>query len=562
MKKSITFFMALMLIVSFLIPSASALFDSGSVTSELLSNIYYMENLDEGTVFFEKDSTKQTPAAGFIKVIAAVVAIEKWGNLDGDIKINKKNLNFFDYEDGMTVVGYEEGETVSKRELFNFLVACSANDALSIIGYEVSGSLDAFIAEMQNLVVKIGCTSTVVKNIHGFDDPGQYTTAADVAKIIKYALQYPEFAEAFAIDEIVIKVDGIDEYGYEIEEEVTFQSSNKMRNAAIADYYHSAVTGGKQTSTDLAGECIAVISNADGYSYLTVVMDGRYEDIDEDYYDENTCMTDAQQMLDWVYENIRYRVIASPEQAVATVDVVAGKDSDKLRLVPEKETSALVPSMASPASVMFEFVEGTMPEKVTAPVKAGDIIAQANVYYAGQKLTTVNLVAEEDVKLSFGGLMLSGLKTFLGSIFMLVITFIAAAIAVLRFALDLKDYLDKDRRKSYEELPSSFEVLVEKVKKAVSGKDKKKKSSAPAKKKPAPRKAAPKKSGAPEKKKTAPSGKRPVGSDGKSQAQKKKTPPVKKAGNGMGVPKKRQPQKEKTTSAEEKKPQKQMKNKK
>ena len=37
-------------------PSAEALFDSGTVTSQLLSDIYYLENLDEGTVFFEKNS--------------------------------------------------------------------------------------------------------------------------------------------------------------------------------------------------------------------------------------------------------------------------------------------------------------------------------------------------------------------------------------------------------------------------------------------------------------------------------------------------------------------------
>lgn len=516
MKKTICFLMCVFLAVSLTVPSVSGLFDSGTVTSELLSNIYYMENLDEGTVFFEKDSNKQTPAAGFIKIIAAVVAIEKWGNLDGEIKLTKKNLNLFNYEDGMTTALYEEGETVSKRELFDCLVAYSANDALSVIAYEVSGSLDAFVSEMQSLVTKIGCTSTSVKNIHGFDETDQYTTAADVAKIIKYALQYPAFSEAFALDEVVLK-----ETDYN--EERTYQSSNKMRNAAIADYYHSSVTGGKQTSTDLAGECIAVVSNSDGYSYLTVVMDGRYEDIDEDYYDENTCMTDAQQMLDWVYENIRYRVIASPEQSVMTVDVVAGKGGEKLHLVPEKETSALVPSMASPASVMFEIVEGTQPEKVIAPVKAGDIMAQANVYYAGQKLTTVNLVAKETIKLSFGGLVASGVKKVVGSVFVLVITFIAAVIAVLRFALDLKDFLDKDRRKSYESMPSSFEQLTEKVKAffVPSSKGKKKKKS------PSPNKsAAARKS----KGKTVHAGGKGV------NPKKKNTPPAKKVGNKSITP--------------------------
>lgn len=469
MKKLISFFIAFLLVFGLSAPSVSALFDSGTVTSQLLSDIYYLENLDEGTVFFEKNSNLQTAPAGFVKLLAALVAIEKWGNLDGEIKVTEKNLNIIDYEEGMTTALYEVGEVVSKRELFDCLIAYSANDALSIIAYEVSGSLSQFVADIQALVAKIGCTATSIKNIHGFDEPDQYTTAADVAKIIKYGLQFPAFSEAFSLEEVTLK-----ETDYN--EERTYQASNKMKNAAIADYYHSSVTGGKQTSTNLAGECIAVISNADGYSYLTIVMSGRMEDIDDDYYDENTSMTDAQQMLDWVYENIRYKVIATPDQTVATIDVVAGQGTDKLRLVPEKETSALVPAMASPASVMFEFAGEEAPESVVAPVQAGDIITQADVFYAGQKLTTVNLVAAETVKLSFGGLVSSAVKKIVGSVYFLVLTFIAAAIAVLKLVLDVKDFFDMERKRSYEPLPSSFEVLVENIKRKLAfGTDKKQK---------------------------------------------------------------------------------------
>lgn len=467
MKKLISFFLCLLTVLMLLVPAVSALFDSGSITSQLKSDIYYLENLDEGTVFFEKDSEKKIPPAGFVKLLGAVVAIEKWGNLDGEIKVTENNLNVFEYEYGMFTALYEEGETVSKRELFDCLVATNANDALSIIAYEISGSLSGFLSELQRLVQKIGCKSTVIKNIHGFDEEGQYTTASDVAKIIKYAIQYPAFNEAFSLSEVTLKET-------DKNDERTYTSSNKMKNAAIADYYHGSVTGGKQTSTDLAGECIAVISNADGYSYLTIVMGGELADIDGDYYDENTSMTDTKLMLDWIYENIRYKVIANADQTIATVDVIAGQGTEKLRLVPEKETSALVPSMVTPASVMFETVE--KPENLVAPIKAGDIIAKANVYFAGRQLATVNLVAADTIKLSFVGLVISAAKKIIGSTFFMVISLILALVAVFKFLLDLKDFLDKERRKSYDPLPSSFEVLTEKIAKAFRKKDKKKKA--------------------------------------------------------------------------------------
>ncbi|MBQ6600233.1 MAG: D-alanyl-D-alanine carboxypeptidase [Clostridia bacterium] len=469
MKKLFSFFLCLLTVLLLFVPCSSAIFDSGTVTSQINSDIYYLENLDEGTVFFEKDSTVKAPAAGFVKLIAAIVAIEKWGNLDGEIKLTEANLNTFEYIYGMLTVLYEEGETVSKKELFDCLMVSNANDALSVIAYEVSGSEAAFLAEMQALVGKIGCTSTVLKNIHGFDEEGQYTTAADVAKIIKYGLQYPAFSEAFSLSEVTLKqTDKNDERIY--------TSSNKMKNAAIADYYHSSVTGGKQTSTDLAGQCIAVLSVADGYSYLCVVMGGELADIDGDYYDENTSMTDTKMMLEWVYENIRYKVVANADQSIAAVDVIAGQGTRRLKLIPEKETSALVPGNVTPASVMFEAVE--LPETIVAPVKAGDVIAKANVYYAGHRLTQINLVAAETIRLSFAGLMLTAVKGIIGSTFFMVVTFVLAFIAVLRFLLDLKDFFDKKRRSSFDPLPSSFDVLTKKIAGAFRPKKNKKKTGA------------------------------------------------------------------------------------
>ncbi len=438
MKKLISFFLSLLMIMTLAgsCISSYALFDSGSVTAELKSSIYFMENLDEGTVFFEQNSEEKTPAAAFIKILASVVALEKWGNLDGTVTVTKENLSLVKYEFGVRVANYKEGETVSKRELFDCLVIYGANDAASIIAYEVSGSLDAFISEMQALCTKIGCTSTVVKNITGFDAEGQYTTARDVAKIIKYAVNYPVFSEAFSAKSVVLKETGANK-------ERTYNASNKMTNAAIPDYYHSSVTGGKQTGTEKAGECIAVISNKDGYSYLTVVMGGKLMNVDSDSAMENTCMTDAQKMLSWVYDNIRYRVIVSPGQTVKTLPVIAGKGTDTLRLVPETEASALVPSKASPASVMFEIVEGTAKEKIMAPVKAGEVLAQAKVYYAGQELTTVNLVAANEVKLSFIGLIMSGIRAVVGSTFFLIVSLILAVAAVAIFIKNFLDYQKK-----------------------------------------------------------------------------------------------------------------------
>lgn len=439
MKKIVALIAVLLIALTIALP-AGAVFDSGTVTAKLKSDVYYMESLDEDTAFFDRNSSKKVPAAAFVKILAAVTAIEKWPELDEKVTVSEKNLSLVEYGYGIRTALYKAGEKVSKRELIDCLIVYSANDAASIIAYEISGSLDAFIKEMQATAGKIGLTSTAVKNIHGFDEEGQYTTAKDIAKMLKYALNYPVFVEAFSASSVTLKKTSLNE-------ERTYNASNKMLNATISDYYHSSVTGGKQTMTDKAGECIAVVSSKDGYSYLTVVLGGKLMDIDKDGVDENTCMTDAKKMLNWVYENIRYRVVASPTQPVAMVEITSGKGTDKLRLVPEKETSALVPSNATTASVLFEVVEGTVPEKVKAPVKAGDVIGQANVLYAGQILAKINIVAATDVSLSFTGLIMNTVRTVMTSWVFIILVALATAGCIGYLVMSYNTYKKRERQK-------------------------------------------------------------------------------------------------------------------
>ncbi len=420
MKKAVSLFLlSLILMLSlFTAGPAEAAFDSGELSGTLYSKVYYMESLDEGTVFFEKDADEKVPPAAFIKLIVAAVAAEKWGNLDETVTITSQHLNLIKYDYGVRVALYKTGERVSKRELIQCLVVHSANDAAAIIAYEISGSLEGFISEMESLLTRAGCTSTVVKNITGFDEEGQYTTARDVAKLMKYANSFSAFSEAISAQSVTLAET-------EQNSERTYTSGNKMTNATISDYYHKSVTGGKYTSTDEAGECVAVVSALDGYSYLTVVMGGEMKDVDKDTVNENTAFVDAKAMLSWVYKNIRYRVIVSPNQNVAVLDVVAGKGTDRVSLVPEKETSALVPSKVTPASVLFEIVEGSVPENLTAPIKQGEVLGQAKVFYAGQELATVNLVAAEEVKLSTFGLIMHGVNSVVSSTVFLILALLA-----------------------------------------------------------------------------------------------------------------------------------------
>ncbi len=434
MKKTLAVLFAAMLLCSVCPLFSFAGFNEiEEATKGLASDIYYMISLDENSELFSKNETKRTAPAAFVKLLAAIVAIEKWDNLDETVAVTQESLSLVQYEYGVRTAGMHAGDTYTRRQLIDTLVIYSANDAASIIAYSISGSAEAFVQLMNETAQKIGCTDTRVVNITGFDAKDQYTTAKDVAAIVRYGNQQPVFAQAFSAMSITLP-----ETNYIAER--TYNADNKMRVAAVSDYYHASVNGGKATSTTEAGECIAVTTSQDGYAYICVVMKGSLADIDKDGVNENTALTDAKQLIAWTYSNVRYRVIATQTQTVQVVNVTAARDGDTLRLVPEKETSALVPSKASSTSVLIKPIEETMPEKLTAPIKQGDVICQAQVIYGEQVITTINLVAASDVRLSMVRLFMTNLRRVLSSTAFILLEIAGLIVLILYIVMMILKY--------------------------------------------------------------------------------------------------------------------------
>lgn len=434
MKKPVAVLLALALLLASLVLCASAGYNgSEEATKGLASGIHYMVSLDDDTVLFNKNETERTAPAAFVKLLAAIVAIEKWDNLDEKVDVTEDTLSLVRYDYGVRTVNLRPDESYTRRQLIEAMMVYSANDAASVIAYTISGSLEGFIQLMNEQAQKIGMTDTNVASITGFDTEGQYTTAKDVATMIRYCNKQPVFAQAFSAASVTLPETNHNN-------ERTYNADNKMRIAAISDYYHSSVSGGKMTSTTNAGECIAVTTSQDGYAYICVVMQGKMADVDRDGVNENTALTDAKQLIAWTYNNIRYRVIATENQTVQVVNVLAARDGDTLRLVPEKETSALVPSKASSSSVLIEPIADTMPQKLSAPIKQGEVICQARVMYADQEITTINLVAANDVRLSMFRLFMTNLRRVMSSTPFILLELAALVVLVLYIVLVLMKY--------------------------------------------------------------------------------------------------------------------------
>jgi len=96
-------------------------------------------------------------------------------------------------------LGVSAGDTITVEDAIKALVTRSANDVASVIAENIGGTESNFAQLMTRKARAIGMSHTVYKNASGLPDPGQITTARDLATLgravqSRFPKYYPYFA--------------------------------------------------------------------------------------------------------------------------------------------------------------------------------------------------------------------------------------------------------------------------------------------------------------------------------------------------------------------------------
>ncbi|MDO4460019.1 MAG: hypothetical protein Q4C42_08100 [Clostridia bacterium] len=257
----------------------------------------------------------------------------------------------------------------------------------------VSAYSTYFVSLMNAKARELGCMDTHFTNPHGLYDPNHYSTARDVAKIVKYATTLPYFTEITGSTEYFIPETNI------CDEERYVSSTNKMMSKLDDDYeyYYSYCNGIKTGSLNESGYCIAASATYEGYSYVAICLGSPMVDSTGEEIDYHGEMIDAAELFRWAFVNLSLKNVAEAGDLLGEVSLEYAWNADKLQVVAGDNVSALLPDDVEASSILTE-VE--LPEKVQAPVKKGDRIGSATFTYAGDRIATVDLVAGESIERS------------------------------------------------------------------------------------------------------------------------------------------------------------------
>jgi D-alanyl-D-alanine carboxypeptidase (penicillin-binding protein 5/6) len=215
----------------------------------------YMVELKSGRVLLEKDPARRLPPASLTKIMTALVALES-APLQEVVKIDRRAIAHH------SSYNFRPGEEFLLRDLLTAMLVASANDACEAVAWHVGGDVDKFVAMMNERARTLGLKNTHFTNACGFDAPGHYSTAADLAKLTEQALQEPVFFMMVrTIVRDIASVDG--------KRQVSLHSTNEL----LVD---PDVNGVKTGYTNKAGRCLIASMFKDGHLLLLVglnVMD-------------------------------------------------------------------------------------------------------------------------------------------------------------------------------------------------------------------------------------------------------------------------------------------------
>jgi len=241
-----------------------------SLSGEINAKAAMVMRVSDGLVVYAKDEHRQVSPASTAKLLAALTVLKYAGETEEVTVGSEIELA----GEGSSIAFLEEGDRVTVKMLLEGLLLPSGNDAAYSLAVHVgrkqggqqldaSQAAEHFVQLMNAAAEEIGVLDSVFKSPDGYEADGQYTTAADMAKIGAAAASDPLLGWICAQSQVrEVFLSGRD---------VTWHSSNLLLDSE-SDYYYPDASGLKTGSTSAAGKCLVSSMNRDGEEYIVVVM--------------------------------------------------------------------------------------------------------------------------------------------------------------------------------------------------------------------------------------------------------------------------------------------------
>lgn len=220
---------------------------------------------DTGRVLYRKAENDIAYPASLTKMMTLILAIENLPDLSLKIKLPTAIFAPL-YQMNASMAGFQPEESATVKDLLYGTMLPSGAECAIGLAEEISGSEEAFADLMNQKAAELGMNNTHFTNCTGLHDPNHYSTAKDMALLLKYCLRNETFRTLF--DTASYRTEPTSVYADGIPLESTM--FRKVKDPQIDG--GGTLLGGKTGYTGEAGLCLASLAEVNGADYILVTM--------------------------------------------------------------------------------------------------------------------------------------------------------------------------------------------------------------------------------------------------------------------------------------------------
>jgi D-alanyl-D-alanine carboxypeptidase (penicillin-binding protein 5/6) len=207
-------------------------------------------------VRWARAAEERLPPASLTKLMTAIVLLESRWEPDALVTVSARAARATGARAGLAA-----REQLTAGSLLAALLVRSANDACIALAEFHSGTIERFVARMNERAAALALTGTHFVNPCGLDAPGHLSTANDLLRLAHYAAKYPSVAALATARELVIET--------RAGRKITLQTTNPLLGRL------DGVVGLKSGYTAQAGRCAIVHARRDGIDVWIVLLNAR-----------------------------------------------------------------------------------------------------------------------------------------------------------------------------------------------------------------------------------------------------------------------------------------------
>ncbi|MBM7555263.1 D-alanyl-D-alanine carboxypeptidase family protein [Halanaerobacter jeridensis] len=338
---------------------------------ELKSESAVLMEFNSGRILYEKKADKKLSPASITKIMTMLLVMEALEEdrikLTDQIMVSEHAASM-----GGSQIWLEPGEKMELEELLKAVAIVSANDACVAIAEYLCGREEEFIEQMNLKAKELGMKNTKFYNTNGLPikgdkEKGNYTTAHDIALMTKELLQYPQI-----LNYTSVWIDHLRD------------GDSFLRNTNKLVRFYEGADGVKTGYTSEAEFCLSATAKKDGLRFISVIMKAPSSQVR---------FEESKLLLSSAFNIYRSLLVVKADEIIGEIKVFKGE---------QQEVTAV-----SEKGLTVSFLKGEenkllkrtiLKQEVTAPIKKGDKIGKILVFKGEERIGSVNLVAQDNVK--------------------------------------------------------------------------------------------------------------------------------------------------------------------